>query len=132
MLLALLHRLQGRPVYPEWQGLVVPVLRNRLLDVRKRAGFSSTVSMDTAVHQPDRRPDPEAEFRAAELLNNLSTPLTMREAECVRLRVEGLRYEEIAGVMGIRPGTVGALLARALKKLRKVLITERDARCLEA
>jgi DNA-directed RNA polymerase specialized sigma24 family protein len=45
--------------------------------------------------------------------------LSPREIECVRLRAEGLRYEEIAGVLGLQSGTVGALLARAHKKIRQ-------------
>jgi len=39
--------------------------------------------------------------------------------ECVRLRIEDLRYEEIASVLGLSAGTVGALLARAHGKIRK-------------
>jgi DNA-directed RNA polymerase specialized sigma24 family protein len=39
--------------------------------------------------------------------------------ECVRLRSEDLTYEEIAEVLGLHVGTVGALLARAHEKVRK-------------
>jgi DNA-directed RNA polymerase specialized sigma24 family protein len=41
--------------------------------------------------------------------------------ECVRLRMEDLRYEEIAAVLGLRAGTVGALLTRAHDKIRKAV-----------
>jgi DNA-directed RNA polymerase specialized sigma24 family protein len=41
--------------------------------------------------------------------------------ECVRLRTEDLRYEEIAIVLGLQAGTVGALLARAHLKIRKAV-----------
>jgi DNA-directed RNA polymerase specialized sigma24 family protein len=41
--------------------------------------------------------------------------------ECVRLRAEDLRYEEIAVVLGLHSGTVGALLARAHGKIRKAV-----------
>ena len=37
----------------------------------------------------------------------------------MQLRLEGLGYEEIADVLQIRSGTVGALLARGLKKIRE-------------
>ena len=37
------------------------------------------------------------------------------------LRTEDLRYEEIAMVLGLRSGTVGALLTRAHEKIRKAL-----------
>jgi DNA-directed RNA polymerase specialized sigma24 family protein len=42
--------------------------------------------------------------------------------ECVRLRAEDLRYEEIAVVLGLQAGTVGALLARAHEKMRKAAV----------
>ena len=41
-----------------------------------------------------------------------------RELDCLLLRAEGLEYEEIAETMGVRSGTVGALLSRAQHKLR--------------
>ena len=47
--------------------------------------------------------------------------LSPREMECVRLRAEDLRYEEIAVVLGLQAGTVGALLARAHGKIRKAV-----------
>jgi hypothetical protein len=40
--------------------------------------------------------------------------------DCLRLRVEGFSYQEIAQVLGVRPGTVGALLPRVYAKLRDV------------
>jgi DNA-binding CsgD family transcriptional regulator len=45
--------------------------------------------------------------------------LSPRELECFRLRAEGLRYQEIAEVMVLRAGTVGALLARVQRKIRE-------------
>ncbi|HEY1495890.1 MAG TPA: sigma factor-like helix-turn-helix DNA-binding protein, partial [Candidatus Solibacter sp.] len=36
------------------------------------------------------------------------------------LRAEGLSYEEMAAALGIRSGTVGALLARVRRKLLDV------------
>jgi DNA-directed RNA polymerase specialized sigma24 family protein len=51
----------------------------------------------------------------------LCSNLSPGESECVRLRAEGLRYEEIAGVLSMRTGTVGALLARAHKKIRQAV-----------
>ena len=44
--------------------------------------------------------------------------LAPREFECLRLRTEGLDYNEIANAMSIRPGTVGALLHRVGQKMR--------------
>jgi DNA-directed RNA polymerase specialized sigma24 family protein len=32
------------------------------------------------------------------------------------MRAEGFKYEEIAGVIGVAPASVGTLIARALKR----------------
>ena len=42
--------------------------------------------------------------------------------------IEGFSYVEIAGVLGKREGTVRVILHRALKKLRKILETEKFLR----
>jgi RNA polymerase sigma-70 factor (ECF subfamily) len=55
------------------------------------------------------------------MARELSKLLAPRELDCVRLRVEGLNYDEIAEVLNMRQGTVGATLARAHKKIRRVL-----------
>jgi RNA polymerase sigma factor (sigma-70 family) len=78
------------------------------------------------------------EFRPTELLDNVaasvpsSTPsggggqvnallhvLTPREREVFRLRMESMKYEQIALRLRISPKTIAALLARALRKLQK-------------
>ncbi|MEP7366649.1 MAG: sigma-70 family RNA polymerase sigma factor [Acidobacteriota bacterium] len=65
----------------------------------------------------DPAPSPEAQALLSEarrIVNRLAAP---RELECFLLRSEGLSYLEIADVMGISIGTVGATLARAVRKL---------------
>jgi RNA polymerase sigma-70 factor (ECF subfamily) len=42
--------------------------------------------------------------------------LTPRERQMLLMREEGFRYEEIAGVTAVAPGSVGTLLARALRR----------------
>ena len=53
----------------------------------------------------------------AQMAKEISSVLTGREMECLRLRSDELSYEEIADILGVRPGTVSALLTRAHKKL---------------
>jgi RNA polymerase sigma-70 factor (ECF subfamily) len=43
--------------------------------------------------------------------------LTLPQAECFRLRMAGLRYREIAAVMGIGISAVGELVQRAMNRL---------------
>ncbi len=96
------------------------VLRNCLLD-RLKCSSGSEVALEEIPAPPDGHDDPEAVYRGYELSRRLTAVLAPRELECVRLRSEGLRYGEIAQVLAIRPGTVGALLARAQKKIRQAL-----------
>jgi RNA polymerase sigma-70 factor (ECF subfamily) len=101
------------------------VLRNQLLDFRKKASLKN-VSLEAAVCYPDWGQSPEAQLRCAELSKGLLALLTTRELECLNLRIEGLRYQEIAVVLRIRSGTVGVMLARALKKIQKAMDRERN------
>jgi len=52
-------------------------------------------------------------------VNSASAKPEVAELECLRLRTEGLSYEEVGFAMEVRTGTVGALLARAPQKIRK-------------
>jgi RNA polymerase sigma-70 factor (ECF subfamily) len=70
---------------------------------------------------PDGRDDPERRYHRTEMARDLTKLLAPRELECVRLRAEGLKYEEIADVLDLRQGTVGATLARAHRKIRRAL-----------
>lgn len=45
--------------------------------------------------------------------------LPARQQSCLLLRYEGLSYKEIAVVLGVAPGSVGTLLARAEKAFRE-------------
>jgi DNA-binding CsgD family transcriptional regulator len=91
------------------------VLRNYLLDKVKTAkphldcaGLRGLSSRDGGLE-------------GFELADTLAAVLTARELECLRLRAEGFGYGDVADILGIRPGTVGALLARAHAKARKAL-----------
>ncbi len=48
--------------------------------------------------------------------------LTAREQEALLLRIEALRYREIAEAMGVTTSTVNVLLSRAVAKLREVFV----------
>ncbi len=95
------------------------VLRNYLLDCRRRAGFVSGVDLDSAMDVKDHRQDIATGYEQNESFRYALSTLSPRERECMRLRLEGFGYEEIAYVLRIRPGTVASLLARGLKKIRR-------------
>jgi RNA polymerase sigma-70 factor, ECF subfamily len=95
------------------------VLRNYLLDCNRKSNFISAVDLETAMDIADCSRDAEAEFQQKESFRSALADLSPREKECMLLRREGFGYDEIACVLRIRPGTVAALLARGLKKIRK-------------
>jgi RNA polymerase sigma-70 factor (ECF subfamily) len=97
------------------------VLRNHVYDGLRTIRTNQEVGIDGLRQSPDLAHDPEEDYRRHEMVRRLSKALTARELDCVRLRAEGLDYQEIAEVLSVRPGTVGAMLARAHKKIRRSL-----------
>lgn len=97
------------------------VMRNYLLDRQRTIGRREVIS-DDLDHMPGGQRNPEGMVRRSELARELISLLSSREMDCLRLRSEGLDYAEIAEMLGIRIGTVGALLARAQKKIRRSAI----------
>ena len=93
------------------------VLRNYLLDWNRRVNNREVIAEDLD-HIPGAQQNPERLLQRSEMARELESRLSERELECLRLRTQGLDYAEIADVMGIRTGTVGALLARVQKKVR--------------
>ena len=96
------------------------VLRNYLLDRVKEAAFKNKASLEEAETIPDAS-DPEQEYLRAFTRKQILEVLAPRELECLQLRAEGFDYKEIAQILNVRSGTVGATLARALNKIRKAL-----------
>ncbi len=94
------------------------VLRNYLLDHQRRSSAFAAVELEAAGNLADLSLDQEARYERTEISRRILACLSPREQECMQLRLDGLGYDEIAQVLQIRSGTVGALLARALKKIR--------------
>jgi RNA polymerase sigma-70 factor, ECF subfamily len=121
-------RREGKPILND-KAWLYRVLRNRLLDIRKSSAVGNSVRIEEAAEYPDSRHGPEDQLRSVELSRSLRALLTARESECLQLRMDGLRYQEIAEVLRIRPGTVAAILARALKKAQELLAPKRREEC---
>jgi RNA polymerase sigma-70 factor (ECF subfamily) len=94
------------------------VLHNYLLDRLDRAAMRYEVSDEGADEVRDACVDAEVWLEQTQTAQEIASRFTPRELDCLRLRVEGLSYQEIAQVLGIRTGTVGALLPRVYAKLR--------------
>lgn len=94
------------------------VLRNYLLDRLKAAASQreiQTADFETLAVQG--RDNPEEMVQRSQAARQIAQTLSDRECTCLTLRGEGLSYAEIAEVMEIQTGTVGALLSRAQIKL---------------
>jgi RNA polymerase sigma-70 factor (ECF subfamily) len=73
-----------------------------------------------AEEQPDPSPDPEEHLSSAQRRHRLMAVVSaLPEADqgCLRLRAEGLRYREIAAVLGMSLGAVSLSLTRSLARL---------------
>jgi len=95
------------------------VMRNYSLDILKSSSVKNEVGSGEIRETFASHNDPEKHYRRTEMARDLAKLLSPRELECVRLRAEGLSYDEIAEVLNLRQGTVGATLARAHKKIRQ-------------
>jgi len=115
------HLRQGRP-RDNLRGWLFRVVHNQSLKRLSAGVRSAAVDLDGSVAElhPDPRPSPEEQAgfrqRQARLLRVLEA-LPAQDQRCLRLRAEGLRYREIADVMGISLGSIAASLARSLARL---------------
>lgn len=111
------QRLRGE--VPEERAWLFRVLRNYVLDQQKSAGSKKSVGLEEAHGFEDRSQSPYKSFESSETMRLVMQLLTPRELQCLQLRAEGFSYKEIAEILAIGQGTVGALLARGSGKIRK-------------
>jgi RNA polymerase sigma factor (sigma-70 family) len=115
---------------PAW---LCQTARNHACDIlRKRRPQSLRHHQDGLDHLPDDTiPCPSAGLRLAErdgAVHRLLGTLPENHRVAITLRfMEGMDYREIEQAMGINPGTVRGILARAMKTLRNGIGTARLA-----
>jgi RNA polymerase sigma-70 factor, ECF subfamily len=91
-------------------------LKNQTV-IRRIAGDASV-----AEGHVDPAPSPEEQLSAAQRCHRLQAvvhALPENDQHCLRLRAEGLRYREIATVLGISLGAVSISLTRSLARLTR-------------
>jgi len=106
------------------KGWLYEVLRNYLRDRVSSTAAQRELPFEQAERRPDSRPSPEAVVGGMQAAERIANNLSPRELECLRLRTEGMSYDEIGRAMQVRIGTVGAMLARAHEKIRKFAGTD--------
>jgi len=105
------------------RGWVFRVAHNYGLKVRARQ--ASEERFDPALEARLAAPAGNAERELLDRekmvrLNRAVEGLSEQQKRCLFLRMEGLRYPEIASTLGISASAVGEFLRRALLRLRKV------------
>lgn len=116
------HLLVGRP-RNSLRGWLFKVTHNLALKQREAVQSTRrrTVSdANIAEQQIDLAPTPEECISCSERRQRLLAvvrALPENEQSCLRLRAEGLRYREIASILGISLGAVSISLTRSLARL---------------
>jgi RNA polymerase sigma-70 factor, ECF subfamily len=122
--LALFQHLQRQGGRQNLRGWVFRVAHNLGLKRRYREGRPLVPEAACAVADPT--PSPEARLLRNEKRRRVDAvvaALPELDRRCLMLRVEGLRYREIAAVLEISLGAVSMAIARALARLARA--TER-------
>jgi RNA polymerase sigma-70 factor (ECF subfamily) len=105
-------------------GWVFQVARNYLRDERKSARRQRTVPVEEALDRQGSRDNPEQCALGEERTRHLRAAiekLPQQQRECMLLRSSGLRYREIAEILGINTSSVGPLVQRAVARLSEDL-----------
>jgi RNA polymerase sigma-70 factor (ECF subfamily) len=121
--LALFLHLQARGSRKNLRGWIFRVTHNLALKQRyaDRRSQLRTVSGETNVaERSDPAPNPEEHLSSVQKRRRLLSvveALPFADQGCLRLRAEGLRYREIASVLGMSLGAVSISLTRSLARL---------------
>ena len=113
-------RLKGE-VDPQSRSWLFRVAHNYVVDRLKDYYTRNGLDLAKAKGVADPHASLEDQIFRNEVADVALLVLSERELECLRLRSVGMCYREIAEVMSIESGTVGALLARGLKKMRHAM-----------
>jgi RNA polymerase sigma-70 factor (ECF subfamily) len=101
---------------------IFEVARNLVRDHRKSVWRRVLRSLAPSASEfvENRERNPEEDLLSREKLTRVRgaiNRLSPQQRECLQLRVAGLRYREIADIMGIGISAVGELVQRATKRL---------------
>jgi RNA polymerase sigma-70 factor (ECF subfamily) len=113
-------RLKGE-VDPQSRSWLFRVAHNYVMDRLKDYYTRNGLELAKAKGVADPHSSLEDQIFLTEVADVALLVLSERELECLRLRSVGMCYKEIAEAMSIESGTVGALLARGLKKMRHAM-----------
>jgi RNA polymerase sigma-70 factor (ECF subfamily) len=121
--LSLFRHLQLHRSRKNLRGWIFRVAHNLTLKQRyanQKSRDKTASDWTIAAEQYDPSPNPEEQVSSAQRRRRLLAvvrALPETDQGCLRLRAEGLRYREIAGVLGMSRGAVSISLTRSLARL---------------
>jgi RNA polymerase sigma-70 factor (ECF subfamily) len=124
--LALFHHLRNDRPRDNLKGWVFKVAHNLALKHRRKmkrlqTDFVCDAALAELVIDPALNPEQRmAEEQRHSRLRSIVRALPERDRQCLNLRAEGLRYRDIAAVLGISLGGVAKSLARSFARLANV------------
>jgi len=92
---------------------------NTLRGNKRRGRREEKVMVDTPLTAPSAAAEAERRITQAEVRAALAR-LKPRQGKLLLLRQMGFSYKELAAALGVKPNSIGTLLARAEKAFRKV------------
>jgi RNA polymerase sigma-70 factor (ECF subfamily) len=101
---------------------VVRVAHNLALKLRAQQSSSAPFDAQVEAKLADTDLNPEQSLLERERMGRFHRAmenLSEQQRRCLHLRLEGLRYPEIAAALGISASAVGEFLRRAIVRLRK-------------
>ncbi|HYL73991.1 MAG TPA: RNA polymerase sigma factor [Bryobacteraceae bacterium] len=120
--LRLCQHLDSQGPQDNLRGWIFRVAHNLARDEHRRRKRQPSEPLDESASSADPQATPEQSFIAGERTRRLGEALARLPAhqqECLHLRAEGLRYREIAEVLGAGISTVAEWVQDALKTLGK-------------
>lgn len=121
--LLLFRHLQQKKPRKNLQGWLFRVAHNLGLKKQVESRRTNGEDHNCVLLTPDAAPSPEQQTMMKQRQRRLIAVLEAlppQDRSCLYLRAEGLRYREIAEVLGISLGSVSQNLARAVKRLNRV------------
>lgn len=96
---------------------------NALRAAKRRGQYESEAGIAYLEQRPNTDPSVEAERNFhRQQVHNVFAEMKPRSVNLLVLRHSGFAYAEIAGILGISPGSVGTLLARAESEFERKFI----------
>jgi RNA polymerase sigma-70 factor (ECF subfamily) len=122
--LRLLRHLQSGRVVDHVRPWIFRVAHNLAVDMQKGRKFESSLDAESweECYQAREDPEPNPEMRVLQQesfrqLETLLSQLSSQQRQCLILRAQGFRYEEIAKILRITSANVAQSLRRGLKKV---------------